>query len=67
MKKQLLILSDLWGIQKATYLPQYTALLQAKYNIQFIDCCQIGQVDTSNYTQENLHQQFINGGINLAV
>jgi len=67
MKKQLLILSDLWGAEKATYLTQYTTLLQAKYDIQFIDCCQIGQVDTSNYIQNNLHQQFINGGINSAI
>ena len=67
MKQKLLILSDLWGIKKATYLPQYITLLQSKYDIQFIDCCQLGQVDTSNYTQDNLHQQFINGGIDLAV
>lgn len=67
MKPQLLILSDLWGIQKATYLPQYTALLQSKFDIQFIDCCQLGQIDTSNYIQENLHQQFVNGGIERAV
>lgn len=67
MKKQLLILSDLWGAKKATYLSKYITLLQSKFDVEFIDCCQIGQVDTSIYTQENLHQQFINGGINLAV
>ncbi len=67
MKKQLLILSDLWGAKKATYLPQYTSLLQPKYDLQFVDCCQLGEIDTSNYTQDNLHQQFINGGIDLAV
>jgi len=67
LKQKLLIFSDLWGTKKATYLPQYTDLLQPKYDIQFVDCCQLGQVDTSNYTQDNLHQQFINGGIDLAV
>lgn len=67
MKQPLLILSDLWGIQKANYLPQYIQLLAQKYDIEFIDCCKIGQVDTSDFTQENLHQQFINGGINLAI
>ena len=67
MKQQLLILSDLWGKQKATYLPQYTTLLQAKYKVQFLDCCKIGQIDTSIYTQDNLHQQFITSGIDLAV
>lgn len=67
MKQQLLILSDLWGAKKAIYLPQYNTLLQAKYDIHFVDCCQIGQIDTSNYTQDKLHQQFVNGGIDLAV
>ncbi len=67
MKPQLLILSDLWGIQKATYLTQYINLLQPKFDIQFLDCCQLGGVDTSNYNQENLHQQFVNGGIKKAV
>lgn len=67
MKQQLLILSDLWGTQKATYLPQYIPLLQSKYDIHFVDCCQLGQVETSNYTQDNLHRQFTNGGINIAV
>ncbi|MFK7979118.1 MAG: alpha/beta hydrolase [Saprospiraceae bacterium] len=67
MKQQLLILSDLWGIQKASYLPLYTTLLQPKYDIQFLDCCQLGKINTSNYTQENLHQQFVNGGIEKAV
>ncbi len=67
MKQKLLILSDLWGIQKTTYLSQYTTLLQSKFDIQFLDCCKLGQVDTSNYTQENLHQQFVNGGIERAV
>jgi len=67
MKQKLLILSDLWGRQKATYLPQYLTPLQSTFEIEFLDCCQLGQIDTSNYSQENLHQQFINGGIHLAV
>lgn len=67
MKQKLLILSDLWGTQRATYLPQYITLLQSKFDVEFLDSCQIGQIDTSNYTQENLHQQFVNGGIDLAI
>lgn len=67
MKPKLLILSDLWGAQKAIYLTYYLKLLQPKYDIEFLDCCKLGQINTSNFTQENLHQQFINGGIDLAV
>ena len=67
MKQKLLILSDLWGAKKASYLPKYITLLQSKFDVEFLDCCQLGEIDTTNYTQENLHQQFINGGINLAI
>lgn len=67
MKKQLLILSDLWGTQKAAYLPHYIQQLQPKYDLEFLDCCEIGRVNTIPYLQENLHQQFVNGGINNAV
>lgn len=66
MKQQLLILSDLWGAQKANYLSQYATLLQTKFDITFLDSCEIGQINITPYVQKSLHQQFINGGIELA-
>lgn len=67
MKPLLLLLSDLWGSKKADWVKHYTVLLSDHFSIQYIDCCELGQIDTSVYTQEHLHQQFVQGGIDKAV
>ena len=66
-KQRLLILSDLWGSKKSDWLSYYTNILRKKFEIQYYDCCTLGELNTSTYTEEALHQQFINGGIELAV
>ncbi|WP_062055210.1 hypothetical protein [Aquimarina longa] len=67
MKPKLLILSDLWGEEKSDWVAYYIKQLQNTFRIQYYDCCTLGALDTSIYTEENLHQQFINGGIEIAV
>lgn len=67
MKERLIIISDLWGIEKSKWLTNYTCILETRFDIEFYDSCEIGQIDKSNYTQESLHSQFINGGIEKAV
>ncbi|WP_437396937.1 alpha/beta hydrolase [Flagellimonas lutimaris] len=67
MKERLIIISDLWGREKSEWLINYTRILKSKFNIEFYDSCELGQIDISNYNQENLHKQFISGGIEIAV
>ena len=67
MKDRLIIISDLWGKEKAQWLTNYTRVLETKFEIVFYDSCEIGKVDKSDYNQDNLHRQFVNGGIDLAV
>ncbi|WP_281612606.1 hypothetical protein [Flammeovirga sp. SubArs3] len=67
MKNKLIIISDLWGSQKAQWLTNYTKILETNFDITFYDCCEIGKVDISNYSQESLHHQFIEGAIDEAV
>lgn len=67
MKHRLIILPDLWGKRKSTWLSEYTKPLSQHFDVVFYDCCELGKIDTSNYTQENLHQQFVSGGIERAV
>ena len=67
MREKLIIISDLWGKEKSEWLINYTRILEPKFDIVFYDSCELGQIDKSNYTQENLHNQFINGGIEKAV
>lgn len=48
-------------------LAGYVELLKDKFEIQYYDCCDLGGIDKANYTEENLHSQFVNGGIEKAV
>ena len=67
MKPRLIILSDLWGKEKSDWVSAYVELLNDKFEIQYYDCCELGGIDKANYTEENLHSQFINGGIEKGV
>lgn len=67
MMKRLIILSDLWGKKKATWLTNYTELLENDFEIVFYDSCELAEINTTIYTEENLHQQFVNGGIEKAI
>jgi dienelactone hydrolase len=67
MKPRLIILSDLWGKEKSGWVSAYIELLKDKFEIQYYDCCELGIIDKINYTEENLHSQFVNGGIEKAV
>ncbi|PWA07971.1 alpha/beta hydrolase [Flavobacterium laiguense] len=67
MNSRLIILSDLWGKEKSDWVSAYVELLKDKFEIQYYDCCELGGIDKTNYTEENLHSQFVNGGIEKAV
>ena len=67
MSKRLIILSDLWGRKKSDWLTSYTKLLETHFDITYYDCCKLGGIDTSVYSEENLHSQFVQGGIDRAV
>ena len=67
MKERLIIISDLWGKEKAEWLTNYTRILETKFEVVFYDSCEIGKVDKYDYKQDYLHRQFVNGGIDLAV
>lgn len=66
MKKRLLILSDLWGIQQSDWIKHYTERLEAFFDIQYYDVCDLGQIETHPYLESHLHTQFKNGGIDTA-
>ena len=67
MKKRLVILSDLWGLQQTDWLEEYVYKLSSCYEIQIYDSCDLADVDKTECTQNNLHSQFISGGIDRAV
>lgn len=67
MKKKLLILTDLWGLRKASFLNRYLDEFEAYFEIRVIDSLELACIDKRVYTKESLHRQFINGGIDRAV
>ncbi len=67
MTKRLIILSDLWGKGKASWIQGYMDGLKSDFEIHYYDCCDLGNIDTDIHEQDNLHQQFVEGGIERAV
>lgn len=67
MKPRLIILSDLFGKERSSWIASYVELLSPNFDIQYYDCCELGGIDKTIYTKENLHNQFVNGGIERAV
>lgn len=66
-KPKLLLISDVWGKEKSSWINHYVIILEKHFEIKYYDSCDLGGVDKSIYTEENLHTQFVNGGIEKAV
>jgi hypothetical protein len=67
MKKKLIIISDLWGKEKAEWLTNYTEILKIAFNITYYDSCELGNIDKTVYNEDDLHKRFVSGGIEKAV
>jgi hypothetical protein len=66
VKPKLLIVSDLWGVEKSEWIEFYTSKLTHHFEIEYVDSCELGNVSKATYLEENLHKQFVNGGIEIA-
>lgn len=63
----LIILSDLWGTDNASWISYYTKPLKSIFDIRLYDCRELAGID-ANINQENIiHTQFLEGGIEKAV
>ena len=67
MAERLVIVSDMWGAKKGLWITSYLGYLQQYFNIAFYDCQQLGNVDEKINSAENVHQAFVDGGIDTAV
>ncbi len=67
IKPKLIILSDLWGKEKSFWVDYYTKLLEEKFMLKYYDCCELGEIKKYEYSENNLHKQFMNGGIAKAI
>nr|WP_294925292.1 alpha/beta hydrolase [uncultured Flavobacterium sp.] len=67
MKPRLVILSDLFGGENPQWIKRYTDLLEPKFDIQYYDVLELANIDASDFREINIHNQFLNGGIDAAV
>jgi len=67
MKSKLLILSDLFGGGNPEWIKRYTDLLEPKFEIQYYDVLELANITISDLTEMDIHNQFLNGGIDKAV
>lgn len=66
-KEKLILLSDLWGHPGNSWLAEYITLLQAHFQIQNLDSCELAQMPATALSEAERHQYFVQEGIDLAV
>lgn len=67
MADRLVILSDMWGSKKGLWITSYLGYLQQYYNITFYDCQHLADMSLTVDSAENIHKEFIEGGVDTAV
>lgn len=67
MKKRLVILSDLWGLEEAEWMDYYLKILNPYFKIEFFDSRKLVDLDLSDNSEGRLHAGFVNGGIDRGV
>ncbi|BDW92950.1 hypothetical protein LCL86_03435 [Muricauda ruestringensis] len=67
MSEKLVVISDKWGAKKGLWIASYFGYLQQYYDIEFHDCQQLGNVEVSIYSEENIDKAFKEEGLERAV
>jgi len=67
MKPRLIILSDLFGGKNPEWIKLYSEILKSKFDIQYYDVLELGNIYLDNFIESDIHNQFLNGGIDKAV
>ena len=66
MKPRLLILSDMWGLERCAWIKHYVEMLDPFFSIQLYDSCVLGDVSAADVADGTMHAAFIRGGIDTA-
>ena len=67
MAERLVVISDMWGTKKGLWITSYLGYLQQHYDIVFYDCQELANINLVVETHENLHKEFVDSGIDIAV
>ncbi|MFX0555376.1 hypothetical protein ACOCEA_01170 [Maribacter sp. CXY002] len=67
MAERLVIVSDMWGSKRGLWITSYLGYLQQYFDITYYDSQQLANLDLTVNSEENVHNAFVDGGINTAV
>ena len=66
MRPKLLILSDMWGLDRCEWIKQYVELLDPIFSILLYDSRALGDVRVADAAEEDIHAAFIAAGVDTA-
>lgn len=67
MKKEIIILTDIWGMADSEWLDQYVGSLGQHYLVRILDAQKLGGIEGAGLSEKSIHEQFVHGGIDRAV
>lgn len=66
--QRLIILTDLWGKESSSHwLDEYIQFLENKFECVVYDSCELAGIDPTGMSENEIHNQFVNGGIERAI
>lgn len=64
---RLVILSDIWGHRNSAWITPYIESLKTNFDVQYYDCCELGEINPELSQIEQIHQAFLAHGIETAI
>lgn len=65
-KPKLIMISDLWGIEKSKWITFYTRRLHKHFDISILDSILLAEINGQNLNEQDRHKLFITGGLEKA-
>ncbi|MDT0553789.1 alpha/beta hydrolase [Urechidicola vernalis] len=67
MKSRLIVISDLFGFKENNWIQNYMAILNDYFEVVFYDALVLAEIKKASKTESELHNAFVNGGIEIAI
>ena len=67
MAERLVVISDMYGAKRGLWITSYLGYLQQHFDIVFYDSKQLGNIELTVNSDENIYNAFIDGGLDTAV
>lgn len=64
---RLVILSDIWGNRNSAWISPYIESLKTNFDLQYYDCCELGEINSESSDIDSIRQDFLEHGIETAI